>query len=54
MMIRMTDKDSKLSESISGWFHFDEKGEYVLREDAPEEVRKIQAMLEKKYAWIES
>uniref|UniRef100_UPI003FF0145C hypothetical protein n=1 Tax=Gemmiger qucibialis TaxID=2997294 RepID=UPI003FF0145C len=54
MMIRMSDKDCKLSQSIAGWYAFDKNGNYVLREDAPPEVRKIHEMLKEKYSWIES
>lgn len=53
-MIRPSDEDIKLSESITEWFGFDENGNYGLREDAPEEVRKIHEMLKKKYRFIES
>ncbi len=54
MMIRMSDKDSKLSQSIAGWYAFDKDGNYVLREDAPPEVRQIHETLKEKYSWIES
>ena len=32
----------------------DKNGNYVLREDAPPEVRKIHEMLKENYSWIES
>lgn len=54
MMIRMSDKDCKLSQSIAKWYAFDKNGNYVLREDAPPEVRKIHEMLKEKCSWIES
>ena len=52
MMIRMSDEDIKLSDSIEKWYAFDKSGNYVLREDAPPEVRKIHEMLKEKYSWI--
>lgn len=54
MMIRMSDDDIKLSDSIEKWYAFDKDENYVLREDAPPEVRKIHEMLKEKYSWIES
>ena len=54
MMIRMSDDDIKLSDSIEKWYAFDKDGNYVLREDAPQEVHKIYEMLKEKYSWIES
>ena len=54
MMLRMSDEDIKLSDLIEKWYTFDENGNYVLREDAPLEARKIHEELKKKYAWIES
>ena len=52
MMIRMSDEDIKLNDSIRKWFAFNEKGRYELKADAPEEVRKIHETLKKKYAWL--
>lgn len=52
MTMLMSDEDIKLSDSIREWFHFDENGDYVLREDAPEKVKMIYTMLSNKYHWI--
>lgn len=54
MMIRMSDEDIILSDSIEKWYSFDKNGNYVLREDTPPEVRKIHEMLKEKYSWIEN
>lgn len=53
-MIRYSDEDIQLSESISEWFEFNQNGEYVLRDDAPDKVREIHEMLKGKYRFIES
>ncbi len=54
MMIRMSDEDIKRSESMDEWFTFDKDGNYILREDAPPEIRKVYNSLKEKYSWIES
>lgn len=51
MMYRMADEDVKRSQSIAKWYEFDKDGNYNLRKDAPEDVIKIAADLEKKYNW---
>ena len=51
MMFRMADEDVKRSQSIAKWYEFDKDGNYNLRKDAPEDVIKIAADLEKKYNW---
>ena len=51
MMYRMADEDVKKSQSIAKWYEFDKNGNFNLRKDAPEEVMKIAADLEKKYNW---
>ena len=47
MMYRMADEDVKRSQSIAKWYEFDKDGNYNLRKDAPEDVIKIAADLEK-------
>lgn len=49
MMVRMSDEDCKLLESIAGWFAFDENGRYVLKKDAPQEAHEILETIQKKY-----
>lgn len=54
MTLKPSDEDIKLGEAMTEWFTFDENGNYVLREDTPDELKKAHEMLKKKYRWIES
>ena len=47
-MIKMSDEDRELNKKLDEWYTV--KGnDWVLRDDAPEEIKKIDAMLKKKY-----
>ena len=48
-MIKWSDEDLELDKKCEAWYTFNENKEYVLRDDAPEEIKKIDAMLKKKY-----
>lgn len=45
----MSDEDRELNKKVNEWYTFDENKDFVLRDDAPEEIKKIDAMLKKKY-----
>lgn len=49
MMIPMSNEDIKLSRSLDEWFCFDENQNYVLRKDAPKEIKEAYEKLKKKY-----
>ena len=50
MMYRPPEDEIKKWEEIDPWYHFTKDGRYVLRDDAPEEVKKIEKEL-KKNSW---
>ncbi len=53
MMIRPSDEDLKIMDELDKWFVVDrEKQEMVLREDTPEDLKKENERLKKKYRWF--
>ena len=49
MMVPMLNADMKLLKEIDKWFYFDDNQDYVLRKDAPEEIKAALEILLKKY-----
>lgn len=54
MMLKPSDEDIILIDSLDEWFVIDKDGNCVLREDTPDKLKKAHEMLKKKYRWIES
>lgn len=49
MMRRIPDEDMKKFDEIQKWLIFDDNGQLVLRDDTPDEIRKMREKLLREY-----
>ena len=46
-----SEEERKAWNRVSEWYHFDQRGNLVIREDAPDEIKRLAQKLEEKDKW---